>query len=89
MLLPKWRSRFSLGREAAMAGGEFGLDHKTSMQIAGGVLAAFAAIQLIIGNVFVPFASPPLVSRQDDPNYFWFIIAVWVGLGAFAYLAAA
>jgi hypothetical protein len=72
-----------------MAGGEFGLDHKTSMQIAAAVPAAFGVIQLIIGNVFLPLRSPALVSREDDPNWFWLGIAVWLGMAAFIYLSAA
>jgi hypothetical protein len=72
-----------------MVGGSFGLDHKTSMQLAAGFVAGFGAIQLVIGTVIAGFTPTPFVNREDDPNWFWLGIAMWMGVAALIYLNAA
>lgn len=68
-----------------MAPDNFGLDHKTGMEVVAGFLALVALCQVFTG---VAFDRGGFYRLKDDPTGYWIALGFWAGGAAAVYVFA-
>jgi len=68
-----------------MAPDNFGLDHRTGIEVVAGFLAFIALCQVFTGFAFDRLG---FVRRKDQPGIYWLIICFWAGGAAAVYFFA-